>query len=150
MEQEKQEKYRSGVGILLWLMKHSRPDIANAIREASKVMDGATRKHWKYLLRIIKYVLETKEKKLRYTLKKEKKQKLTIQGFCDSDYAGDRDSRKSVTGYVIKLLGCMVAWKSKSQRSVALSSSSRIHFYFGNHERYTIHEASIGIFGTRH
>jgi hypothetical protein len=74
-------------------------------------------------LKIIKYVLETKEKKLHYTLKKEKMKKLTIQSFCDSDYAGDQDSRKSVTGYVINLLGCMVAWKSKSQKSVALSSS---------------------------
>jgi hypothetical protein len=46
--------------------KHSRPDIPNAVREANKVIDGATRKHWKYLLRIIKYVLETKEK-LGYT-----------------------------------------------------------------------------------
>jgi hypothetical protein len=57
LEKDKQEKYRSGVGIILWLMKHSRPDVSNAIREASKVMDGATKKHWKYLLRIIKYVL---------------------------------------------------------------------------------------------
>ena len=47
---EGQEKYRSGVGILLWLMKHSRPDIANAVHEASKVMDGATKTHQKYLL----------------------------------------------------------------------------------------------------
>jgi hypothetical protein len=45
------------------------------------------------------------------------------QGLCDSDYAGDQDTRKSVTGYAIYVLGCMVAWKSKSQRSVALSSS---------------------------
>jgi Reverse transcriptase (RNA-dependent DNA polymerase) len=123
LEKDKQEKYCSGVGIILWLMKHSRPDVANAIREASKVMDGATKKHWKYLLRIIKYVLETKEKKLQYSLKKGQKKKLTNQGFCDSDYAGDRDSRKSVTGYAIYLQGCMVAWKSKSQWSVALSSS---------------------------
>jgi hypothetical protein len=43
-------------------MKHSRSDISNTVREASKVMDGATRKHWKYLLRMIKYVLEIKEK----------------------------------------------------------------------------------------
>jgi Reverse transcriptase (RNA-dependent DNA polymerase) len=50
LNQEGQEKYRSGVGILLWLMKHSRPDIANAIREARKVMDGATKTHQKYLL----------------------------------------------------------------------------------------------------
>ena len=123
MDQEGQEKYRSGVGILLWLMKHSRPDIANAVREASKVMDGATKAHWKYLLRIIKFVIDSKEKKLRYTLKKGKMKEMLVEGYCDSDYAGDKDTRKSVAGYAIYLFGNLIAWKSKSQKSVALSSS---------------------------
>ena len=39
---EEQKNYRSGAGMLLWLMKHSRPNICNATREASKVMDAAT------------------------------------------------------------------------------------------------------------
>jgi hypothetical protein len=39
---DKQGLYPSGVGMLLWLTKHSRPDIANAVRESSKVMDSAT------------------------------------------------------------------------------------------------------------
>ena len=77
------------MGILLWLMKHSRPDIANAIREASKVMDRATKTHQKYLLRIIKYVIDTKEKKLRYTVTKQKMKGLEHEGYCDSNYAGD-------------------------------------------------------------
>ena len=39
---EKQTLYRSGVGMLLYLVKHSRPDIANCVRELSKVLDGTT------------------------------------------------------------------------------------------------------------
>ena len=39
---ELQQSYRSGIEMLLWLMKHSRPDISNATREGSKVMDQAT------------------------------------------------------------------------------------------------------------
>ena len=38
---EKQKQYCSGVGMLLYLVKHSHPDIANAVRELSKVLDGA-------------------------------------------------------------------------------------------------------------
>ena len=63
---EMQQNYRSGVGMLLWLMKHSRPNISNATREASKVMDIATMKDYKYLLQIVKYVLVTKELKLNF------------------------------------------------------------------------------------
>ena len=33
--------YHSGVGMLLYLVKHSHPDIANTVRELSKVLDGA-------------------------------------------------------------------------------------------------------------
>ena len=54
-----QQNYRSGVGMLLWLMKHLFPDISNATREASKVMDSATTNGYKYLLQIIKYLLVT-------------------------------------------------------------------------------------------
>ena len=38
---EKQKQYCSGVGMLLYLVKQSCPDIANAARELSKVLDGA-------------------------------------------------------------------------------------------------------------
>ena len=36
------EIYRSGVGTLLYLTKHSRPDISNPVRELSKTMDAPT------------------------------------------------------------------------------------------------------------
>lgn len=39
---EKTKKYRTGVVMLLYLVQHSRPDIENALRELSKVADGAT------------------------------------------------------------------------------------------------------------
>ena len=41
VSEEDQTLYRSGTGILLYLMKHSRPDISSPTRELSKVMDGA-------------------------------------------------------------------------------------------------------------
>jgi len=51
---EKQKLYRS-VGMLLYLVKHSRPDLSNGTRELSKVMDKATEGHMKELCRVIKY-----------------------------------------------------------------------------------------------
>ena len=43
--------------------------------------------------------------------------------YTDSDWAGDKDTRKSVSGYGLFLLGCPVVWKSRQQDIVALSSS---------------------------
>ena len=43
--------------------------------------------------------------------------------YSDSDWAGDKDTRKSVTGFLIFLNGVLIVWRSKSQKAVALSSS---------------------------
>ena len=61
MSKEEQKIYRSGVGTLLYLVKHSRPDIANAVRELSKVMDKPTPYSMKELKRVIKYLIDTKD-----------------------------------------------------------------------------------------
>ena len=46
-----------------------------------------------------------------------------IEVFCDSDYAGDKETRVSVSGYILYLCNVPVAWRSKAQKSVTLSSS---------------------------
>jgi hypothetical protein len=63
---EKQKDFRSIVGTLLYLVvvKLSKPDIANPVRELSKVMDGAAPGHEKELKRLRQFVIQTKERKL--------------------------------------------------------------------------------------
>ena len=46
-----------------------------------------------------------------------------IQAFSDSDFAGDREMRRSVYGYFIYFCGIPIAWKSKGMRSVVLSTT---------------------------
>jgi hypothetical protein len=121
---EDHKAYRSGVGMLLYLVKHSRPDIANAVRELSKLMDGPTPAAMKELKRVIKFVLDTEE----FGLKLEPtepsiKDEMVLEVYSDSDWAGDKDTRVSVSGYVVFLQGVAISWKSKGQKSVTLSSS---------------------------
>jgi hypothetical protein len=40
--------------MLLYLIKHSRRDISNAVRELTKCLDGATPEAFKEMLRVIK------------------------------------------------------------------------------------------------
>ena len=41
----------------------------------------------------------------------------------DSDLAGDKETRISVAGYILYLMEVPISWKSKSQKSVILSSN---------------------------
>ena len=75
--------------------------------------------HMKELLRCIKYVLDTKNRKLKYRLSSH--DKIEITGICNSDYAGDPKSRRSVTGYFVYVNGCPVAWRSRQQKVTSLS-----------------------------
>uniref|UniRef100_A0A3Q7HN83 Reverse transcriptase Ty1/copia-type domain-containing protein n=1 Tax=Solanum lycopersicum TaxID=4081 RepID=A0A3Q7HN83_SOLLC len=46
-----------------------------------------------------------------------------VTGYSDSDYAGDVDTRRSMTGYVFTLGGSVVSWKATLQPTVTLSTT---------------------------
>ena len=75
--------------MLLWLTKHLHPDIANAVREASKVMDGANSAQLNYMLRIVKYMVESKYQKLKLQPNNDQSKKWVMKAFTDSNYSGD-------------------------------------------------------------
>ena len=58
--------YRSGVGTLLYLTRHSGPDLCNDVRELLKTLDKPAPIHLKEMYRIIRYVLATKRRGLRF------------------------------------------------------------------------------------
>ena len=60
---------------------------------------------------------------MKKTERKEKKLKWNLSGFCDSDYAGDTDTRQSISGYIIYVNNCPMSWRSQGQKSVTLSST---------------------------
>ena len=46
-----------------------------------------------------------------------------LEALSDSDFTNDKDTRYSVYGYIIYFCGVPVAWKSKSMKSVVLSTT---------------------------
>lgn len=44
-------------------------------------------------------------------------------GYIDSDYAGNLDRRRSITGYVFALSDTAISWKATLQSTVALSTT---------------------------
>jgi hypothetical protein len=122
IDENLQSRYRSGVGMLLYLTKYSRPDLCNVVRELSKCMDKATMGTYLEMLRVIKFVIDTKNFGLRVQPERKLKN-WSLRVFCDSDWAGDSETRISVTGFIIYLMNVPVCWRSKAQRGVTLSSS---------------------------
>lgn len=46
-----------------------------------------------------------------------------LEGYCDSDYAGNQESRKSTSSYIFMLNDGAVSWSPKLQRIIALSTT---------------------------
>jgi hypothetical protein len=128
IDEEKQKIYRSAVGTLLQFVKYSRPDIANQVRELAKCMDKANEHAFKEMKRLIKFVLDTKHYGLKLKPDGSFKGKWNLKVYTDSDWAGDKNNRRSVSGFVIFVKGVPVLWKSKLQKCVSLSSSEAEYY----------------------
>ena len=104
------------MGSLIFLC-NTRPDISFAIGVLSRFSNKPRENHWNAGMRILRYIRGTQEYGINYSTGK------TLTGFCDSDWAGDVDSRRSVTGYCFTLGSGCISWISKKQPTVALSST---------------------------
>lgn len=67
----------------------------------------------------MRYLATSINKKLRF----QSSDALELECYVDADWAGDRMDRKSTSGYVVKLGQNTVAWSSRKQTTVALSST---------------------------
>ena len=73
LKKKNQTRYRSEVGLLLYLLKHVRIDLLNSVRELVKVIVSAMKEHEKMM---IKMMIDTKDREMIMTRKKnETKQK---------------------------------------------------------------------------
>ena len=102
-------KYRRLVGKLLYVCNKSRPDVAYQCRELSQYMANPSKEHWELLIKTVSYLYHTIDKGL--TLKADGDKETVIEAFVDSDYAGDPDDRRSITGFVILLNGMTISCK---------------------------------------
>jgi hypothetical protein len=45
-----------------------------------------------------------------------------VLGYCDADWGGDLEDRRSTTGFVFMIGGGAISWSSKRQPTIALST----------------------------
>jgi hypothetical protein len=127
LDEKKHSKYRSGVGKLLHVMRWSRPDILNSVREVSQFMGtGANQAHYLSLNWILEYCIGTPNRGLVLAPSgewdgKDKSFKFIISGRCDAEHGKCQETRKSVGGHVVYLNGAPVVIACRKQRIVSLS-----------------------------
>jgi hypothetical protein len=110
--------YMELVGSLLYISGCTRPDIAQAVGALSRFMSYPTEQHWGTAKGVVRYLLSTADWGIMF-----KRGAGSLVGYCDADYAGDVDSRRSTTGYVFLLAGGAISWSSKLQATVAVSTA---------------------------
>ena len=111
--------YASAVGSLMYAMVCTRPDLAHAVNVVSRFMGQPGKEHWTAVKRIFRYLKGTSDVGLIYGCDNPR----LVTCYSDSDYAGDVDSRRSMTGYVFTLDGSVVSWKATLQSTVTLSTT---------------------------
>ena len=83
-------------------------------------MEEPKSSHWKAAKRILRYVKGTTDLGLLYPRGTNKFVKLA--GYCDSDWCGDSDDRRSTTGFVYYFGPTAFTWQSRKQPIVTLST----------------------------
>ena len=114
-----QVNYQSMVGSLLYASIATRPDIAQAVGAVSKFNSCPTEAHLSAVKRIFRYLKGT----INLCIKYERSADNRLVGFSDADWAGDMNDRHSTTGNLFMMSGAAIAWSSKKQLVVALSTT---------------------------
>ncbi|XP_037491581.1 secreted RxLR effector protein 161-like [Jatropha curcas] len=85
----------------------------------SRFMASPTKIHFAAIKRVLRYLKGTVNYGIFYRRGGESR----LVGFTDSDYAGDMDDSKSTSSYAFLLSGGAVAWSSRKQPIVTLSTT---------------------------
>ncbi|UYV64139.1 hypothetical protein LAZ67_2006688, partial [Cordylochernes scorpioides] len=117
-EPVKKVEYQSLIGSLIYLSVSTRPDIAYAVSALGQFSNDPRRQHWNAAKRVLRYLKGTSCLRITY-----RKSNEALHGYVDADWGGNLVDRKSHTGIVYFLARGPIAWESKKQQTVTLSST---------------------------
>ena len=114
----KQTVFRSVVAKIQFAAHWVRFDISYPAAQLARFCVSAGPSHWAALTHLIGYLIHRPSLKLKY-----RREKLgDLDGFTDSDW-GNSLSQKSTTGLLARYNRGLILWRSKMQKTVALSSA---------------------------
>jgi hypothetical protein len=114
--------YQQVIGCLSYAAICTRPDIQYAVNYLARFSACYNRTHWTAAKHLLRYVKGTLDRGLVFS-KHEDSPASKITAYTDADYDSCVITRRSTTGHGIMWRGCLISWKSKRQRTVALSTT---------------------------
>jgi len=112
-----QSMYKSMIGSLLYLTT-SRRDITFAVGVCARFQAEPEMSHLTQVKRILKYINSTSDYGILYSSSENSK----LIGYCDADWAGSADDRKSTSRGCFFLGNKLIFWFSKKHNCVSLST----------------------------
>nr|GEV36277.1 zinc finger, CCHC-type [Tanacetum cinerariifolium] len=112
-----QLEYSRIIGMLMYLMTSTRPDLAYDVSRLSRYTSNPSNAHWKAITRVLHYVRYSRDYGLDYD-----KHLAVMEGYSDANWISDVKDSRSTSGYVFTLEGAAISWKSSKQTVIAKST----------------------------
>lgn len=111
--------YRSIVGAIQYATITSL-EITYCVNRVCQSMQTPLESHWQAVKRILRYLSGILHFGL--NLQSNSHQAMILEGYCDADWASDRDDRHLTSGFCVFLGSNLISWQSKKQHVVSRSS----------------------------
>lgn len=115
------ELYMRSVGALMYLATSTRPDIAYTVGCLARFSSNPGSAHVAAFTHLFRYLQGTKDLKLVYCGNVDEGE--PFKTYTDADHGGEPDGGKSTDGYLVRMGGGAVSWRSKLQPVVTLSTT---------------------------
>lgn len=112
------DSYKRLVGRLIYLTI-TRPEICYEVQRLSQFLHSPKHSHMDAALRVAKYVKGSPGMGIFFSADSA----LKLSAYCDSDWDSCPMSRRSLTGFCVKLGESLVSWRTKKQSTVSRSSA---------------------------
>jgi Reverse transcriptase (RNA-dependent DNA polymerase)/Integrase core domain/Chromo (CHRromatin Organisation MOdifier) domain/gag-polypeptide of LTR copia-type len=132
LNEEEHSEYRSIVGSMLYAAIITRIDITYIVSVLTRYLSKPYNYHLIAAKHVLRYLHGTMDKKLTFGPSNSNSNSYNLTIYTDSNWANEKFDRKSTGGYVTLLNGYPIAWQSKKQSTIALSSTEAEYYALGD------------------
>ena len=109
------------VACILWISHNCRSELTFTVKKLSRHYNNPSRKHLEFAKRVLAYLQGTLDTGI-VVNRSGRADYLKLEMYSDSDWASDKETRKSTSGVMALVNDTLISWKTVGQKSVALST----------------------------